>query len=295
MLKNPLSQFEKWQDDAGINETLAENPINRLTGHIPTSTEDPENLEMPDIEEGKALDTSFNYSGNSLDEITNLRDLRSVISGYEGCSLKNTANNLVFSDGEERATIMLVGEAPGADEDRQGKPFVGVSGQLLDRMLASIGLDRASIYLSNIIPWRPPGNRQPTPNEIDLCLPFIKRHIQLIDPKVLVLVGGTAAKSLLNKKEGIMEVKAVKMENLFDKENDIYTNVIITAKRSRQIIDSRVLDFESIENIEDSLELEEIENKNMQHKDDDKPMIVAMEEFINGDLEWRNPNLDESE
>ena len=92
-----------------------------------------------------------------------------------------------------------------------------------------------------------------------------------------------------------MEVKAVKMENLFDKENDIYTNVIITAKRSRQIIDSRVLDFESIENIEDSLELEEIENKNMQHKDDDKPMIVAMEEFINGDLEWRNPNLDESE
>ena len=102
---------------------------------------------------------------------------------------------------------MLVGEAPGADEDRQGKPFVGVSGQLLDRMLASIGLDRASINISNIIPWRPPGNRQPTPNEIDLCLPFIKRHIQLIDPKVLVLVGGTAAKSLLNKKEGIMRLR----------------------------------------------------------------------------------------
>ena len=102
---------------------------------------------------------------------------------------------------------MFVGEAPGADEDRQGKPFVGVSGQLLDRMLASIGLDRASIYISNIIPWRPPGNRQPTPNEIDLCLPFIKRHIQLIDPKVLVLVGGTAAKSLLNKKEGIMRLR----------------------------------------------------------------------------------------
>ena len=208
MLKNPLSQFEKWQDDAGINETLAENPINRLTGLIQTSTVEPENLEMPDIREGKALDTtSANYSGNTLDEITNLRDLRSVISEYEGCSLKNTANNLVFSDGEENATIMLVGEAPGADEDRQGKPFVGVSGQLLDRMLASIGLDRASIYISNIIPWRPPGNRQPTPNEIDLCLPFIKRHIQLIDPKVLVLVGGTAAKSLLNKKEGIMRLR----------------------------------------------------------------------------------------
>ena len=130
MLKKPLSQFEKWQDDAGINETLAENPINRLTGHIPTSTEDPENLEMPDIEEGKALDTSFNYSGNALDEITNLRDLRSAISEYEDCSLKNTANNLVFSDGKENAVIMFVGEAPGAHEDRQGKPFVGASGQL---------------------------------------------------------------------------------------------------------------------------------------------------------------------
>ena len=112
MLKNPLSQFEKWQDDAGINETLAENPINRLTGLIPTSLEDLENLELADIKEGKALDTtSVNYSGNSLDEITNLRDLRSVISEYEDCSLKNTANNLVFSDGEENATIMLVGEA----------------------------------------------------------------------------------------------------------------------------------------------------------------------------------------
>ena len=207
MLKKPLSQLEKWQDDAGINETLAENPINRLTGHIPTSTEDRENVEMPDIEEGKALDTSFNYSGNSLDEITNLRDLRSVISEYEDCSLKNTANNLVFSDGKENAAIMFVGEAPGADEDRQGKPFVGASGQLLDRMLASIGLDRESIYISILIIFRPPGNRQPTPNEIDLCLPFIKRHIQLIDPKVLVLVGGTAAKSLLNKKEGIMRLR----------------------------------------------------------------------------------------
>ena len=91
-----------------------------------------------------------------------------------------------------------------------------------------------------------------------------------------------------------MEVKAIKMENLFDKEDDIYTNVIITSKRSRQIIDSRVLDFESIENIEDSLELEEIENKNMEHKDDDKPMVVAMEEFINGDLKWRTPDSDQN-
>ena len=206
--KKPLSQFEKWQDDAGINEILAENPANRLTELIPTLTEGPENAEVLNINEGQPVDTSsVKYLRNSLGEITNLSDLRLAISEYEGCSLKNTANTLVFSDGEENATIMFVGEAPGADEDRQGKPFVGASGQLLDRMLASIGLDRTSIYIANIIPWRPPGNRQPTPNEIDLCLPFIKRHIQLINPQLLVLVGGTAAKSLLNKKEGIMRLR----------------------------------------------------------------------------------------
>ena len=155
-----------------------------------------------------------------VNKITNCDELRLAVSEYEGCSLKNTATNLVFSDGNENARVMLVGEAPGADEDRQGKPFVGVSGQLLDKMLSSIGLDRSSVYISNIIPWRPPGNRQPTPKEIDLCLPFIRRHIQLINPSVLVLVGGTAAKSLLDKKLSLPAydqcLKASHIFNLLD-------------------------------------------------------------------------------
>jgi DNA polymerase len=114
---------------------------------------------------------------------------------------------LVFGDGNPNADVMFIGEAPGADEDREGRPFVGVSGQLLDRMIASIGLDRDSAYITNILPWRPPGNRQPTPGEVAACLPFIQRHIQLVAPKVLVLVGGTSAKTLLGRKEGIMRLR----------------------------------------------------------------------------------------
>ena len=206
--RKPLSQFEEWQVDAGINEVLLENPVNRLTADIPASTKTPEVSKPVKDKEAKSSDISrLDNSVNMLNKINSLDELRLALSEYEGCSLKNTATNLVFSDGNENARVMLVGEAPGADEDRQGKPFVGVSGQLLDKMLFSIGLDRSSVYISNIIPWRPPGNRQPTPKEIDLCLPFIKRHIQLINPLVLVPVGGTAAKSLLDKKEGIMRLR----------------------------------------------------------------------------------------
>jgi uracil-DNA glycosylase len=129
------------------------------------------------------------------------------MAGFEGCALKHTASNLVFSDGNPEADVMFVGEAPGADEDRQGKPFVGVSGQLLDRMLGAIGMDRESVYISNILPWRPPGNRKPSPAEIMSCLPFIARHIELIKPKVLILVGGTSASSLLDTKEGITRLR----------------------------------------------------------------------------------------
>ncbi len=115
--------------------------------------------------------------------------------------------NLVFADGNPKASLMLVGEAPGADEDRQGLPFVGQSGQLLDKVLSSIGLDRTKVYISNIIPWRPPGNRPPTTTEIAACQPFIERHIELIKPQVLVLLGGVAAKTLLGATEGIVRLR----------------------------------------------------------------------------------------
>jgi len=133
--------------------------------------------------------------------------LRLAVAAFEGCALKRTATNLVFGDGNPAARVMLVGEAPGADEDRLGKPFVGVSGQLLDRMLATIGLDRMSAYITNILPWRPPGNRKPTAAEIAACLPFVRRQVDLVAPAVLVCVGGTAASALLDRGEGIMRLR----------------------------------------------------------------------------------------
>ncbi len=142
---------------------------------------------------------------------TTLDELRAELAAFEGCALKRTAKNLVFADGNASAKIMLVGEAPGDDEDRQGKPFVGVSGQLLDRMLKAIQLDRTHVYITNILPWRPPGNRNPTDAEIAVCLPFIERHIALVNPDHLVLLGGVAAKSLLRTKDGITKMRGRKI------------------------------------------------------------------------------------
>jgi DNA polymerase len=129
------------------------------------------------------------------------------LAAFEGCALKQTATNLVFADGNPDSGLMLIGEAPGADEDRLGLPFVGVSGRLLDRMLAAIGRDRTGTYITNILPWRPPGNRQPTPAEMAMCLPFVQRHVELVRPRIIVLIGGTSAKTLLGTAEGIMRLR----------------------------------------------------------------------------------------
>lgn len=133
--------------------------------------------------------------------------LRDAISAFDGCALKRTARNTVFSRGNPEARVMIVGEAPGRDEDAQGEPFVGRSGQLLDRMFAAIGLDSDAIYISNIVNWRPPGNRNPTQDEIAICLPFIERHIALKNPDVLVLTGGVSAQSLLRASTGITRLR----------------------------------------------------------------------------------------
>lgn len=136
-----------------------------------------------------------------------LEELEVLLTGFNGCALKATASRLVFSDGVAGARLMLVGEAPGRDEDRVGKPFVGRSGQLLDKMLAAIGLDRASVYIANVVPWRPPGNRTPTPQETQICLPFLQRQIVLAQPEVLVFLGGSAAQSVLRTSEGILRLR----------------------------------------------------------------------------------------
>ncbi|GAB0112797.1 hypothetical protein AcidC75_03220 [Acidisoma sp. C75] len=134
-------------------------------------------------------------------------ELRAAIARFEGCALRDTATNLVFADGNPAARIMLIGEAPGAEEDRAGLPFVGASGQLLDRMLGSIGLDRGQVLITNILPWRPPGNRAPTEGEIASCLPFLLRHIALVGPEMLVLLGATAARALTGSAEGIRRLR----------------------------------------------------------------------------------------
>ncbi len=136
-----------------------------------------------------------------------LSELRAHIEAFNGCALKETALSTVFSDGNPKSAVMLIGEAPGADEDRLGKPFVGRSGQLLDKILAAINLSRDNVYISNIIPWRPPGNRAPTPQESAMCLPMIEKHIALVKPKVLMLLGSTAAKTLLKTSEGITRLR----------------------------------------------------------------------------------------
>ena len=136
-----------------------------------------------------------------------LEELRQAIEAFEGCNLRRTAKHTVFADGNPQAKIMLVGEAPGRDEDLQGLPFVGRSGQLLDRMLAAIGLDRTSVYISNVIPWRPPGNRTPTPAEVEICRPFIERHMELVAPQIIVMVGGSSAKMMLQTTDGILKLR----------------------------------------------------------------------------------------
>lgn len=136
-----------------------------------------------------------------------LDELRATLETFEGCNLRFTATNLVFSDGNPQARVMFVGEAPGMEEDLQGLPFVGRSGKLLDRMIAAIGLDRSSVYIANVVPWRPPGNRDPSPQEKEICRPFIQRQIQLVDPEILVLLGGASAKAMLDTNEGILRLR----------------------------------------------------------------------------------------
>jgi DNA polymerase len=134
-------------------------------------------------------------------------ELEALVASFEGCSLRRTAKSLCFARGSTSAGVMLIGEAPGRDEDLQGKPFVGRAGQLLDRMLAAIGLSEDHVYITNTVYWRPPGNRTPTPEEIEACAPFLARQIELLSPRVLVLLGGAAAKTILGVSEGIMRLR----------------------------------------------------------------------------------------
>jgi uracil-DNA glycosylase family 4 len=212
-LKTPEGMLAalQWQLDAGVDEAIGDTAEDRRKT-IEFMKPSLERQSQPLVQAPQAVILPMSAAATLRPMATTLEQLKTELQAFEGCALKRTAKNTVFSDGIEGARIMLVGEAPGDDEDRQGKPFVGVSGQLLDKMLGAIGLSRAeNVYISNILPWRPPGNRSPTDLEIAACLPFIERHIALVKPDHLVLLGGVAVKSLLKTKDGITKLRGRKM------------------------------------------------------------------------------------
>ncbi|MAI29897.1 MAG: uracil-DNA glycosylase [Rickettsiales bacterium] len=198
------------QSSMGVDtfvEKKAVNRFNRMNYDIETKNSNP-GSEIPKPPPIKQQE-NFISSEDILKKCSNLSDLCESLKKFNGSNLKKTASQIVFSDGNPKAKIMLIGEAPGADEDRLGKPFVGVSGQLLDKMLDSINLNREKAYLTNIVPWRPPGNRTPTDYELALFKPFLLKHIELVNPKIIVAVGGSAAKALLNINDGILRHRGI--------------------------------------------------------------------------------------
>jgi DNA polymerase len=206
-----------WYGEMGVDVAVEETPVDRLVSSDAVSSQATSAAALvssssragavhaaaavPASGETARAAREIAKSANTLDQ------LRDALEAFDGCNLKLTATQLVFADGNPDSRVMLVGEAPGRDEDIQGLPFVGRSGQLLDRMLGAIGLDRTSVYIANVVPWRPPGNRTPTPQETAICRPFVERQIELVDPDFLVCLGGAAAKELMNTTEGILRLR----------------------------------------------------------------------------------------
>jgi DNA polymerase len=207
--------------EAGVDCALDEAPVDRLAEEASMAAAPPAAAPdrparrpldaapppAPRAEAAPAPEVAIGSAREAARSAADLDALRRLLESFEGCALKHTATRLVFADGNPQARVMFVGEAPGRDEDLEGLPFVGRSGKLLDLMLKSIGLDRSTVYVANVIPWRPPGNRTPTPQETQICLPFVQRQIELVDPDILVTMGNPATQALLNTREGITRIR----------------------------------------------------------------------------------------
>ncbi len=218
---NPWVTLLRWYVEAGLTDTIAPEAIDRFRLGVETS----EALAPPlppqaertaevwtraPVSPAQSASTpteAVSAARRIAKAAASLAELKDALADFEGCALKHTATNLVFADGNPEADLVLIGEAPGRDEDLRGLPFVGRSGQLLDRMLAAIGRDRTKAYILNILPWRPPANRNPTPEEMAVCLPFVLRHLELTRAKTFVALGGVAAKQLLDTTSGIMRLR----------------------------------------------------------------------------------------
>jgi DNA polymerase len=205
--ESPLSPADalRWYIAAGIDEVMGEQAVDRYAQSAKPAPAR-QNAQAAAAPLPAAAPEAPSSAHLAL-EATDLAQLKAAMESYQGCGLKRTCQRTVFADGDPSARLMIVGEAPGADEDRLGLPFVGASGKLLDRMLAAIGLDRTSVYITNVVPWRPPGNRKPEPAEIELCLPFISRHIELVDPDILLLLGGAAVSALLARTDSMTRLR----------------------------------------------------------------------------------------
>lgn len=209
-----MEEILRWYMLGGVDEICDAQPISALTKDI----NQPEKnipavspVSVPQRPATTLLAQTSNSACNNARELcataNSLLELKAIMEKFEGCSLKFSANSTVFGYGSPTAKVMLIGEAPGADEDMQGLPFVGRSGQLLTKMLSAIGIDRDACYITNVLPWRPPGNRTPTDGEVAVCLPFLQRQIELVDPKCIFLLGGSAANAVLNNAESISHLR----------------------------------------------------------------------------------------
>lgn len=211
--KSELADILRFYADAGLDYALDEEPQNRLlevekpAAPILTAQKLTVRPTMASPSTAVPDDAAVARAHTAAKAATTLEALRDSLEAFDGCSLKFTAKNLVFADGNASSKIMLVGDAPGRDEDLEGRPFAGKAGQLLDKMLAAIGLSRDQVYLTNMIYWRPPGNRTPTPMEIEICRPFIERHIEFIDPNLIVFIGAGSAKGFMTGSDSILRMR----------------------------------------------------------------------------------------
>jgi uracil-DNA glycosylase family 4 len=210
----------RWLVEAGADEAIGEEPFNRFKPRR-AATEPkrsppiaaPVRAAAPPPGPAPAADDPIGQAMAAAAACTTLADLRLALDAFEGCALKRHATRTVFADGTPAQRILVIGESPGRDEDAVGLPFVGRAGKLLDKMLAAIGLDRKShVYITNVLNWRPPGNRDPSPEEAATCLPFLRRHIELVDPELIILLGAVAVRHVMGKSEGIMRVRGTWLE-----------------------------------------------------------------------------------
>src|SRR5579864_951365 len=209
-MRDELHKLLGWYLAMGVSEAIGDAPQDRLAPS-PLPRLEPKAIAsaIPAVSVATASNSTGAASARKLaEDATTLAELEAAVAAFDGCALRRTATHTVFADGTPHAPVMVIGEAPGADEDRIGRPFVGRSGQLLDRMLAAIGLERQrNVYITNVLFWRPPGNRKPTDDEIAACLPFVWRHIVLNTPQLVVLCGGTATSAMLGRSEGITRLR----------------------------------------------------------------------------------------